>query len=82
MLPHLGVIPCQCGTRQNQQRSAQLSAPLLNHTFPICLDTIGAPVRGKPRTRVMQIFDILVAYAATKPADEWHPIDDIFPAAA
>ena len=40
-----------------------------------------APVRGKPRTRVKKIFDILMAYAATKP-DDWHPIDEIFPAAA
>jgi hypothetical protein len=30
----------------------------------------------------MQIFDILMAHAATKPADDWHPIDEIFPAAA
>jgi site-specific DNA recombinase len=41
----------------------------------------GAPVRSKPRTRVTQIFDILMAYSATLPKDR-HPIDEIFPAAA
>lgn len=43
----------------------------------------GAPVRGKPRTRAMRIFDVLVAHAAARPkSDDWHPIDDIFPVAA